>query len=372
MNGKKKIAFVIQGLGLGGAEKFLISVVNHFYKNGYEPVLFLLSRTQDLLPELDNRIKVVTILKRSRFDLFVVNKIRKGIKAEGITKIFCVNTYAFFLTKLSFLFNTQVKFFISLHSTIPFSKRCYWQNLIYFRFVSKRDTIIYLCNNQKKYLQNKYYLAKDSGCVIYNGIDTQYFNPELFKNLNVTALKKQYGIAEAEKVIILVARLQAEKRHFDAVDALGILHYQYQSPAHLLLVGPAENGYAKSLRRYIAEKELFEFVHFTGSQADVRKYYCMSDVFTLTSNSETFSLAALEAMAFGLPCSLTDVGGAREMTIEGTTGRLSKPQEAVTIASSWYRILKSRLNSKRIRQFVLDNFTDEKMLIQYIKTVGES
>lgn len=372
MPGNQKIAFVINGLGIGGAERFLINVVNHFYKNGYEPLVILLSKENKLLHELDNRIKVVTILKKARLDIFVTNRIKSAINSEEINKVFCVNAYPFFLTKLSYLFNRKKKFFLSLHTTLPFSNKYYWENLIYFRLISKQDTIIYLCNNQKEYVKAKYYLSNTSDRVVYNGIDTAYFNPDLYKDLDIAGLKQQYNLNSQDKVIIQVARLQAEKRHFDAIDALGILHQQYNNKAHLLLVGSGKLDYTESLQQYVKKKGLEAFVHFAGSHTDVRKFYCISDVFTLTSNSETFSLAALEAMAFCLPCSLTDIGGAREMTIEGVTGVLSKPEDALSIANSWNKILTSNLKGEHIRQYVLDNFTSEKMLKQYIDLVEGS
>lgn len=372
MSGNNKIAFVIQSLGIGGAEKFLVNVVNHFQRNGYKPVLILLSENKQLLPELEHGIKIWTILKRSRFDLFVSSKIKAVIKEEGINKIFCINTYSFFLAKLSLLFDQSVSFFVSLHSTIPFSRKYYWQNLIYFRLITRRDTIIYLCNNQKKYLRKKYYLSKTTEHVVYNGIDTAYFNPDLFLDMDKALIKHQYDLTIDDKVIVLVARFQAEKRHRDAIDALGILHHTYHNKSHLLLVGSGEDVYTNTLKQYVRTKQLDSFVHFTGSQSDVRKFYTISDVFTLTSNSETFSLAALEAMAFGLPCSLTNVGGAGEMMIEGTTGALSNPEDPVSIAESWNRLLRSNLKGKNIRQFVLDKFSSERMLNQYIELVGKN
>ena len=365
-----KIAFVILGLGIGGAEKFLVNVVNQFFRKGYTPLVILLSNDKTLLGELDRGVKVVTVLKKSRLDIFITNRIREHIDSEGITKIFCVNAYAFFLTKLAYLFNNKTQFFVSLHSTIPFTVKSYWQNLVYFRFISKKDLIIYLCNNQKKYLEKKYYLNRTGDKIVFNGIDTNYFDPKIFENIDKSALRKHFNLTETDKVIVQVARLQAEKRHTDAIDALFYLHNEYGSKAHLLLVGSGEEGYTNSLKQYVKDKGLDSYIHFAGSQSDVRKYYCLSDAFTLTSNSETFSLSALEAMAFCLPCSLTDIGGASEMTIDGVTGVLSNPEDAASIATSWHKLLSNNIKGEHIRQFVLEKFTSEKMLNQYLELVG--
>jgi glycosyltransferase involved in cell wall biosynthesis len=365
-----KIAFVIHGMGMGGAEKFLINVIHHFYNNGYTPVLIVLSEEKILINELNSKVKVVTVLKNSRLDLTISKRIKAVIDAEGIKTVFCINTYAYFLTKLGFLFDSSMQFYLSLHSTLPGTRKLYWQNLAYFRVVSKNDQLIYLCNNQRKYLQKTYYISNHNGSIINNGIDTNYFNPELFKDLDVTALRRKYNISPTDKVIIKVARLHAEKGHYDAIDALDILHTQFKKPAHLLFVGSGHPEYTLALKKHADEKKLGSYVHFTGSQSDVRPFYCIADVFTLTSyRTETFSLAALEAMAFYLPCSLTEIGGASEMTIEGVTGALSKPQNPRSMAASWNKILNSNMKGKRIRQYVLDNFTSEKMLDKYLQLI---
>ena len=177
MSTKHKIAFVIQGLGVGGAEKFLISIVNHFYKQDIIPILIILSNKKELIYELNPNITVISILKKHRFDIFVSLRIKKFIKSNSIKTVFCINSYAFFLAKWPFYFDNSVSFFASLHSTIPFSVKYFWQNLLYFRVLKKKDSIIYLCKNQRNYLKRKYFLSKSFEHIIYNGIDTNYFNP---------------------------------------------------------------------------------------------------------------------------------------------------------------------------------------------------
>jgi glycosyltransferase involved in cell wall biosynthesis len=331
----------------------------------------LLSEEKTLLNELDSRIKVAFVLKKSRLDFFVSRRIKSTIKKEKIKKVFCVNTYSFFLTKLFFLFDKSTQFFLSPHSTIPISKKNFWQNMLYFRLLSKNDTVIYLCKSQKEYLQQKYFYKSKSDHIVYNGIDTQYYNPQTVQNILSASLKTTLSISNNDYVIIQVARLQEEKRHEDSIDALFFLHNQFNTIAHLLLVGSGEKVYADFLQQYVQEKKLEHYVHFVGNQNDVRKFYCIADMFTLTSNSETFSLAALEAMSFGLPVSLTDVGGAKEMMIEGVTGLLSQPNNIKSIAGSWHQLLHSNIKGQFIRRYVTERFSSERMLQQYVELVGE-
>lgn len=366
---REKIAFVIHGISMGGAEKFLITLSNYFYENGYSPVLIILSEQQDLINELNPCIKTISVIKRNRFDLSISNKIRNIIDEQGIKRVFCINTYAFFFTKLALLFKNDIRIFLSPHSTIPVSNKVFLLNFLYYRFLTKNDTVVFLCQNQKSYLERKYMIPESIQKIVYNGIDTEYFNPERLTGNDKEELYKKFNITQKDKVIVQVARLSTEKRHMDAIDALDILHKRFKNNAHLILVGKGEFGYTRKLKDYAIEKDLYDYIHFEGNQSDVRKYYSISDVFTLTSNSETFSLAALEAMAFGVPCSLTDVGGANEMIMEGVSGKLCEAENTISIANSWNDLLNSNLKGNKIRQYILDNFSSKKMLDQYLQLI---
>jgi glycosyltransferase involved in cell wall biosynthesis len=95
----------------------------------------------------------------------------------------------------------------------------------------------------------------------------------------------------------------------------------------------------------------------------------MADVFTLTSYSiETFSLAALEAMSSGVPCSLTNIGGAAEMIFDHT-GKLSQSRDPLSIAQSWFELLQKDFDPMSLHSYVAENFSLDKMLRNYKQAV---
>jgi glycosyltransferase involved in cell wall biosynthesis len=368
-----KIAFVIHGLTMGGAEKFLINIVNNLYDAGFCPIVILLSNDHLLINEINKNIEVYTVLRKFKFDLSVSFRVKKLIEHQNIKKIFCVNAYSFFLTKLAYLFDSDSRFYLSEHTTVPLNRKRYFLSLIYYSLVSKKDMFIYISSNQRKFLRRKYFISTTNDKIIYNGIDVTFFNPELFDNSIKESLRSDLNLKNEDKVIVNVARICPEKGHFDAIDALKILHNQYNNKAHLLFVGGGDYNYLESIKRYVDEKKMEGFVHFTGNQADVRRYYYIADVFALTSFAiETFSLSALEAMAFGLPCSLTDVGGASEMILDGKTGTLCQPKNASSIAASWNNLLSRNLKGENIRQFVVDKFSSKRMFHDYVDLLAKS
>ncbi len=69
-------------------------------------------------------------------------------------------------------------------------------------------------------------------------------------------------------------------------------------------------------------------------------------------------MAALEAMSMGLPCILTEVGGAREMIVEGMNGYLVPPRRPHDLAKAWLKALDNKylFDREKIRACVVENF----------------
>lgn len=368
---KTKIAFVIHGLSMGGAEKFLISIINHFELNKYNPILILFSKENTLLEELNGHIKVYKLIRTHKYDYTILKKLKSILLSEGISKVFCINTFSFFLTRIALYNNKNIELFLSLHTTMPNSFKNYLLNIVYYRFFKKQDKIIYLCENQKQFVRKTYFLKTENEFIINNGIDIDYFNPEKYTYQDYINFKEAYNLNINEKVIIKVARIEPEKGHIDAIEALFILHNKFKEKVHLFFIGNGSNSYIKILQKLAFKRELHDYIHFTGVIKDVRNFYHFANLFTLTSfSTETFSLAALEAMAFGLPCSLTNIGGAAEMSINGKTGILTTPHDPLEIANSWYRILNGSSDGKFIREHVVKNYNHNLMLKNYISLIG--
>ena len=87
-----------------------------------------------------------------------------------------------------------------------------------------------------------------------------------------------------------------------------------------LLVGQGDE--LEKLRDVAAHEGIADKVTFLGEQLDVRAALSAMDIFVLPSSMETFSNAALEAMAMARPVVLSEVGGAAEMIEEGKSGSL--------------------------------------------------
>jgi L-malate glycosyltransferase len=146
---------------------------------------------------------------------------------------------------------------------------------------------------------------------VYNFIDER-----IYQKRDANHLKKEFGIKEDEKVIIHVSNFRPVKRVQDVVKSFARI--AQAMPAKLLMVGDGPEmtpvcGLVKKLG-------LTDKVHFLGKQENLDELYSISDLKLLLSEKESFGLVALEAMACGVPCIGTNVGGMPEVIQHGVTG----------------------------------------------------
>jgi glycosyltransferase involved in cell wall biosynthesis len=145
--------------------------------------------------------------------------------------------------------------------------------------------------------------------VIPNGVDHQRFR----RNLGVRAeMRVRLGIPESAQVALFVGSEWEGKGLALAIEAVARV-----PGCHLVVVGEGDAArYREAARQLGAEHA----VHFVGRVRDVAPYCSAADVFVLPSVYETFSLAAYEAAAAGLPLLVTRVSGVEDLLRHGDNG----------------------------------------------------
>ncbi|MFC3884223.1 N-acetyl-alpha-D-glucosaminyl L-malate synthase BshA [Bacillus songklensis] len=198
--------------------------------------------------------------------------------------------------------------------------------------------------------------------MVHNFIDDRVYHKK-----EVDHLRKEYGILPDEKVIIHVSNFRHVKRVPDVVKAFHLI--QKEIPAKLLLVGDGPE--MTIVCQQVRQLGLGDRVLFLGKQENVEELYSISDLTLLLSEKESFGLVLLEAMACGVPCIGTNIGGIPEVIIDGETGYVCEVGNIEDIASKSLYILKDeqRLQtmSERSLAVVLEKFHSQKIVNQYEK-----
>ncbi|MCP3030715.1 N-acetyl-alpha-D-glucosaminyl L-malate synthase BshA [Halobacillus sp. A1] len=196
--------------------------------------------------------------------------------------------------------------------------------------------------------------------VIYNFVDERQY----FRNPNAQ-LKKEYKIKEEEKVIIHVSNFRRVKRVTDVIQVFAKVREEV--PSKLLLIG---DGPEYSMcYQLVKTLNLENHVLFLGKQENVNELLAISDLKLLLSEKESFGLVLLEAMACGVPCIGTRVGGIPEVIDHGETGYIAELGDIDEISNYAISLLSDEKVlhqfSIQAEQVVKEKFASQTILRQY-------
>lgn len=170
--------------------------------------------------------------------------------------------------------------------------------------------------------------------VIQNGIDVDRFCPDLETR---NRLRKEWGIAQNDRLIGLVGRLDPMKDHETFLRAAASLAKE-RNDVHFVCVGNGRFDYKSRLQELGRQLGLEKRLIWIDSHEDMQAVYNAFDVATSSSLfGEGFSNVIGEAMACGRICVVTDVGDAKE--IVGNTGYVVPPGNPEALASAWREAL---------------------------------
>ncbi|CAM1362385.1 N-acetyl-alpha-D-glucosaminyl L-malate synthase [Tenacibaculum sediminilitoris] len=219
--------------------------------------------------------------------------------------------------------------------------------------INKSDEVTAVSKSLKEDTLRLFNIDKDIK-VVYNFIDGEKYDKAHEGECKREALAKP-----KEKILTHISNFRPVKRTDDVIRIFNKV--QKEVPSKLLMVGDGpERLKAENLA---IELEIEDKVLFMGNSTEVAKILCYTDVFLLPSETESFGLAALEAMAASTPVISTNTGGLPEVNIEGKTGFLSDLGDVDQMAKNAIYLLKDeailnefKLNAKEhIKLFSLEN-----------------
>ena len=199
--------------------------------------------------------------------------------------------------------------------------------------------------------------------VLYNFIDAEYYQRQPVEAVRNTLAPN------GEKIIIHVSTFRPVKRITDCIEILAKIRESDCGPVRLVMCGDGpERLEAESLAGRLGVSDSVLFVG-KQPQQQIRDYLAVGDLLLLPSLSESFGLAALEAMACEVPVVATRVGGLPEVIEEGGCGYLFEVGDIEGMSQAAVRILADEAERRRLgrrgREIALSRFTSEKIIPQY-------
>jgi len=168
--------------------------------------------------------------------------------------------------------------------------------------------------------------------------------------------RRQYACDE-ERVICHVSNFRPVKRLEDVIKTFYLI--QKEIPAKLLLCGDGpDRAKAERLGR---ELNICHKIKFIGKVRDAGSILQLSDLFLLPSETESFGLAALEAMAEGVPVVSSNTGGIPEVNVHGVSGYLSNVGDVEDMAKHSLEILRDPKTLEQFRQAALARAAEFKL-----------
>lgn len=316
-----KICYIITRSDWGGAQVHLESLINNFRKNN--EIVLIVGEEGELTKRLINlnvKIYVIKELKRSISlkDIWAVVKIKKIIDYENPDLVHLHSSKAGLIGRIAAkISNNKLPVIFTVHgwAFTPGTKKInkalgILTEKIFYRMIDQ-----FICvSNYDKEIAFHHNFEEKKMITVYNGVKSSFE-------------KKYTEINKKNIVFTMVARFNEQKDQMLLLEAVNQLKNK-----NILInfVGEGEN--LGECVEYVQKNNLAQNVNFLGFRSNPMSILINSDVFVLTSFYEGLPISIIEAMSIGLPIVASNVGGNRELVIDGENGYLINDLKELKLA----------------------------------------
>lgn len=192
-----------------------------------------------------------------------------------------------------------------------------------------------------------------------------FINLKRYQGQYSDELRKRYS-PDDRPIIVHTSNFRRVKRVPDVVKIFAGI--RKEMPASLLLIGDGPERYhVEQMCRYL---KICKDIHFIGKSAKVEGLLAIGDLFLLPSETESFGLAALEAMASGMPVVSSNSGGLPEVNTQGESGYLYEVGDIDGMTQGALSIIKEKVTHQQFKEKALaqaNKFSLEAILPQYLE-----
>ncbi len=335
---KINLLYIINSLTLGGAEKQVVTLLNHLDKERYHVVVCCIRSGGPLEDEIrDENVEVIYLRMRLRYFFIAIYKLVRLMKKKNIQ---IVHTHLY----TSSFWGRIAAWIAGVPIVIATEHgRGLWKkgrHLMFERIANRyTDMRIAVSEDVRQIRINREHTHPEKVMTIRNAINPDDF---MVSDSVRQGKRKELGIKDDELIVGTVARLDPDKG----------LHYLLEAAAHVaeaindarfILVGDGE--LKQYLENYALKLGIADKVIFTGSRTDIAEFLSIMDVFVNSSIREGIPVSLLEAMAAEKPVVATKVGGIPEVINDESVGILVPSENVMELTGAIIALL----NNKALR-----------------------
>lgn len=320
------IAFLLNSLEFGGAQRVFIDDANDFARAGYTVFFYVLYGRAGEYPfgkELGPAVRTVFLNARSPFDLSAVRRCESELRRSGAQVLFStLNDGNIFARWVALMSGSRIRL-VQREANAPSSKTFMQKALdVLLSWVPHR--ILALSHETRDSLTCLLPFARRKITLLPNAVTI----PVLDRSQSLNPVP----------VIFSVGRFTYQKNYELLIAALGRLA-RSGVPFTATIAGAGQ--LRDTLETQVQKEGLEGKITFLGTIAheEVLKRYATADLFVLPSRWEGSPNVILEAMAYGLPVVATSVGGVRDIIIDGKEGLLVPSDEEAAMAEALGKLL---------------------------------
>lgn len=363
-----RLIFLLNSLEIGGSETKIVRVANALAQSGRQVALAYLDERADLLTHVDPLVQVTCLQRRGKYSIAALWRLWRLVGSKPCIVV-AINSYPllYALPAAKLLPPGSSKVVATINTSLvgDVERR---RAKFYAPFMRQCDLLVFGCHSEMCSWTRRLALPVEKSTFIHNGVDQDHFAPNLAEQSG-PSLREAHGIPRDAIALGCVSRLARNKGLEDAISALAGLRTAGHN-CYLAMVGKGPEK--DHLAEWAQELGVADQVVFLGLMHDVRPALSMADIFLLPSIAvETFSNAALEAMAMAKPVVLSDIGGAREMIEHGKSGMLFRAGDVTELTKTLGTLVSSKAARKALgseaRKRVETLFSFPQMVEQYEK-----
>lgn len=323
------ITHVVENLNRGGLERMVVDLVGMQQQQGHRCQVLCLFERGTLAAELDALgVPVHACGKRNGLDLRALARLRHHVRSHASQVMHTHNAMAQYLA----VFATRglgLRCVVNTRHGMGENRKSARREWLYRRSLSATDAVVTVCRAARDAAVQRGLAPEQKLRAIPNGIHVEAIARASAERRG--RLREALGVAAITRIIGTVGRLNWAKDQVSLVHAFGRVHARCPEVA-LVLIGGGE--LLVELQQAAKAAGIADAVHFLGDRDDVHDLLQGLDVFVLSSISEGYSMALLEACAAALPIVATDVGGTAEIVRDGATGRLVPARDVQALSDA--------------------------------------